>query len=78
MVRVSPEVWILIAAVAALLLVVLVAGFVRYRRGRVSLTPPTQDKEVTDRSGGYTASGGFTFSRGGTEGVGRGPVADLG
>jgi fused signal recognition particle receptor len=66
MVRVSPEVWILIAAVAALLLVVLVAGFVRYRRGRVSLTPPTRDKEVTDRSGGYTASGGFTFSRGGT------------
>ncbi|WP_159838746.1 signal recognition particle-docking protein FtsY [Nocardia sp. CY41] len=66
MVRVSPEVWILIAAVAALLLVVLVAGFVRYKRGRVSLTPPTQDKEVTDRSGGYTASGGFAFSRGGT------------
>ncbi len=62
----SPEVWILIAAVAALLLVVLVAGFVRYKRGRVSLTPPAQDKEVTDRSGGYTASGGFNFSRGGT------------
>nr|WP_039799551.1 signal recognition particle-docking protein FtsY [Nocardia araoensis] len=61
----SPEVWILIAAVAALLLVVLVAGFVRYRRGRVSLTPPTQEKELTDRSGGYTASGGFSFSRGG-------------
>ncbi|MBF6296500.1 signal recognition particle-docking protein FtsY [Nocardia amamiensis] len=66
MVRVSPEVWILIAAVAALLLVVLVAGFVRYKRGRVSLAPPAQDKEVTDRSGGYTASGGFNFSRGGT------------
>ncbi len=62
----SPEVWILIAAVAALLLVVLVAGFVRYKRGRVSLTPPAQDKEVTDRSGGYTATGGFNFSRGGT------------
>ncbi len=62
----SPEVWILIAAVAALLLVVLVAGFVRYKRGRVSLTPPTQEKEVTDRSGGYTASGGFNFSRSGT------------
>ncbi|MGQ4614685.1 signal recognition particle-docking protein FtsY [Nocardia sp. R7R-8] len=61
----SPEVWILIAAVAALLLVVLVAGFVRYKRGRVSLTPPTQEKELTDRSGGYTASGGFSFSRGG-------------
>ncbi|MEU7765160.1 signal recognition particle-docking protein FtsY [Nocardia sp. NPDC049190] len=66
MVGVRPEVWILIAAVAALLLVVLVAGFVRYKRGRVSLTPPPQDKEVTDRSGGYTASGGFNFSRGGT------------
>ncbi|MEV6323576.1 signal recognition particle-docking protein FtsY [Nocardia sp. NPDC051787] len=66
MVRVSPEVWILIAAVAALLMVVLVAGFVRYKRGRVSLTPPAQDKEVTDRSGGYTASGGFNFSRAGT------------
>ncbi|WP_280373171.1 signal recognition particle receptor subunit alpha, partial [Nocardia abscessus] len=66
MVCVSPEVWILIAAVAALLLVVLVAGFVRYKRGRVSLTPPTQEKEVTDRSGGYTASGGFNFSRSGT------------
>lgn len=62
----SPEVWILIAVVAALLLVVLVAGFVRYKRGRVSLTAPAQDKEVTDRSGGYTASGGFNFSRSGT------------
>ncbi|MFR9751951.1 signal recognition particle-docking protein FtsY [Nocardia sp. 004] len=66
MVRVSSEVWILIAAVAVLLLaVVLVAGFIRYKRGRVSLAPPTRDKEVTDRSGGYTASSGFSFSGGG-------------
>ncbi|MEV6275823.1 signal recognition particle-docking protein FtsY [Nocardia sp. NPDC051832] len=62
---VSAQAWILIAAVAALLLVVLVAGSVRYKRRRVSLTPPTSDKEVTDRSGGYTAQGGFSFSQGG-------------
>ncbi|GAA5056998.1 signal recognition particle-docking protein FtsY [Nocardia callitridis] len=63
---VSPQVWIVIAAVAALLLVALVAGFVRYRRSRVSLAPPAADKEVTDRSGGYAAAGGFNFSQGGT------------
>ncbi|MEV0292977.1 signal recognition particle-docking protein FtsY [Nocardia sp. NPDC050710] len=62
----SSEAWILIAAVAALLLVAFVAGFVLYKRRRVSLTPPTPDKELTDRSGGYTASGGFNFSQGGT------------
>ncbi len=63
----SAEAWILIAAIAALLLVVLVAGSVRYKRRRVSLAPPTPDKEVTDRSGGYTAQGGFSFSQGGTD-----------
>ncbi|MFC9898265.1 signal recognition particle-docking protein FtsY [Nocardia sp. NPDC127579] len=64
--HVSSQAWILIAAIAAVLLVVLVAGSVRYRRRRVSLTSPTSDtKEVTDRSGGYTAQGGFSFSQGG-------------
>nr|WP_054814447.1 signal recognition particle-docking protein FtsY [Nocardia arizonensis] len=62
----SSEAWILIAAVAALLLVALVTGFILYKRRRVSLAAPTEDKELTDRSGGYTASGGFSFSRGGT------------
>ncbi|WP_405165956.1 signal recognition particle-docking protein FtsY [Nocardia sp. NBC_01499] len=62
----SSEAWILIAVVAALLLVVLVVGFVRYKRSRVSLTPPPVDKELTDKSGGYAASGGFSFSQGGT------------
>ncbi len=61
----SSEAWILIAVVAALLLVAFVAGFVLYKRRRVSLTPPTEEKELTDRSGGYTASGGFSFSQGG-------------
>ncbi|WP_280235419.1 signal recognition particle-docking protein FtsY [Nocardia cyriacigeorgica] len=62
----SSEAWILIAAIAAVLLVALVVGFVRYRSGRVSLTAPTEDKELTDKSGGYKASGGFSFSQGGT------------
>ncbi|WP_194834710.1 signal recognition particle-docking protein FtsY [Nocardia sp. XZ_19_369] len=62
----SAEAWILIAVAAALLLVVLVVGFVRYKRSRVSLTPPAADKELTDKSGGYAAPGGFSFSQGGT------------
>lgn len=66
MVGVSSEAWILIAAIAAVVLVALVAGFVRYRSGRVSLTAPTEDKDLTDKSGGYKASGGFSFSQGGT------------
>ncbi|WP_459547266.1 signal recognition particle-docking protein FtsY [Nocardia sp. X0981] len=61
----SAQAWILIAAIAAVLLVALVAGFVRYKRGRVSLTPPAGKEELTDRSGGYQAAGGFSFSRGG-------------
>ncbi|WP_228803846.1 signal recognition particle-docking protein FtsY [Nocardia higoensis] len=61
---VSAQAWIVIAAVAALLLVAFVAGFVLYKRRRVSITAPTPDKELTDRSGGYTAAGGFTFSQG--------------
>ena len=63
----TAQAWILIAVIAAVLVVALVvAGFVRYRRGRVTLTPAAPDKEITDRSGGYTASGGFSFSQGGT------------
>ncbi|MFI1459511.1 signal recognition particle-docking protein FtsY [Nocardia carnea] len=61
----SAQAWILIAAIAAVLLVALVAGFVRYKRGRVSLTPPAEKGELADRSGGYQAAGGFSFSQGG-------------
>ncbi|MGW5384653.1 signal recognition particle-docking protein FtsY [Nocardia sp. NPDC003963] len=61
----SAQAWILIAVIAAVLLVALVAGFVRYKRGRVSLTAPTEKDELTDRSGGYRAAGGFSFSQGG-------------
>jgi fused signal recognition particle receptor len=65
MVGVSAQAWILIAVIAAVLLVALVAGFVRYKRGRVSLTAPAEKEELTDRSGGYQAAGGFSFSQGG-------------
>ncbi|MFF0487554.1 signal recognition particle-docking protein FtsY [Nocardia sp. NPDC004068] len=61
----TAQAWILIAAIAAVLVVALVAGFVLYKRRRVTLTPAAPDKELTDRSGGYTASGGFSFSQGG-------------
>ncbi|WP_051162699.1 signal recognition particle-docking protein FtsY [Nocardia brevicatena] len=62
----SAEAWILIAVIAAIVLVALVAGFVLYKRRRVSLTAPAEEqRELTDRSGGYQAAGGFSFSRGG-------------
>ncbi|MBF6329328.1 signal recognition particle-docking protein FtsY [Nocardia transvalensis] len=61
----TAQAWILIAVIAAVLVVALVAGFVLYRRRRVTLTPAAPDKELTDRSGGYTAAGGFSFSQGG-------------
>ena len=62
----TAQAWILIAAIVAVLLVAFVAGFVLYKRRRVSITPAEeQDKQLTDRSGGYTAAGGFNFSQGG-------------
>ncbi|MQY28089.1 signal recognition particle-docking protein FtsY [Nocardia aurantia] len=62
----TAQAWILIAAIVAVLVVALVvAGFVRYKRRRVTLTPATPVPEVTDRSGGYSAAGGFSFSQGG-------------
>lgn len=56
-------IWIAIAVVAALVVIaVLVLGLVRYRRRRISLSGPEQTPTL-DRSGGYTASSGITFSR---------------
>jgi fused signal recognition particle receptor len=55
--------WIAIAVAAALIVVaVLVLGLVRYRRRQVSLSAGEQTPTL-DRSGGYTASSGITFSR---------------
>ncbi|MEO8814898.1 MAG: signal recognition particle-docking protein FtsY [Mycobacterium sp.] len=53
--------WIAIAVVAVLAVVALIVGLVRYRRRRISLS--AEQREAIDRSGGYTASSGITFSR---------------
>ncbi len=55
--------WIAIAVVAALIVIaVLVLGLVRYRRRQISLSSGEQTATL-DRSGGYAASSGITFSR---------------
>jgi fused signal recognition particle receptor len=60
---VSEPLWIALAVVAALIIVTALAlGLVRYRRRRITLSAPEQTATL-DRSGGYTASSGITFSR---------------
>jgi fused signal recognition particle receptor len=62
-VGVSEALWIAIAVVVALVVITALAlGLVRYRRRRISLSAPEQTGTL-DRSGGYTASSGITFSR---------------
>jgi fused signal recognition particle receptor len=55
-------VWIAIAVVAVLILVALIVGLMRYRRRRISLSAPETTTQL-DKSGGYTASSGITFSQ---------------
>jgi fused signal recognition particle receptor len=72
---VSEPLWIALAVVAALIVVTALAlGLVRYRRRRIALSAPEQTAAL-DRSGGYTASSGITFSR--TEAEDRIDVAGL-
>jgi fused signal recognition particle receptor len=60
---VSQGLWIAIAVVAALVVIAaLVLGLVRYRRRRISLSARPEPGAL-DRSGGYTASSGITFSQ---------------
>ena len=59
----SEGLWIAIAVAAALIVIAaLVLGLVRYRRRQIRLSAPEQTTTI-DRSGGYTASSGITFSR---------------
>jgi fused signal recognition particle receptor len=59
----SEGLWIAIAVAAALIVITaLVLGLVRYRRRQIRLSAPEQTGTL-DRSGGYTASSGITFSR---------------
>jgi fused signal recognition particle receptor len=59
---VSEALWIAIAVIAVLLVVALVVGLVRYRRRRIKLSSADTATPV-DRSGGYTASSGITFTK---------------
>ncbi len=58
---VSDGLWIAIAVIAVLLVAALVVGLLRYRRRRISLSAPDTAAPI-DRSGGYTASSGITFT----------------
>lgn len=59
----SQGLWIAIAVIAALVIIAaLVLGLVRYRKRRIRLAPKATP-EAIDRSGGYTASSGITFSQ---------------
>jgi fused signal recognition particle receptor len=63
---VSEGLWIAIAVIAVLVVVAAVVfGLVRFRRGRISLDSSTSTDTATpvDRSGGYTASSGITFTQ---------------
>jgi fused signal recognition particle receptor len=59
---VTEGLWIAIAVIAVLVVVALVVGLVRYRRRRISLSSADTATPV-DRSGGYTASSGITFTQ---------------
>ncbi|MCK0175066.1 signal recognition particle-docking protein FtsY [Mycolicibacterium sp. F2034L] len=54
--------WIAIAVIAVLLVTALVVGLVRYRRRRIRLSEPDTATPI-DRSGGYAASSGITFTQ---------------
>ncbi len=59
----SEGLWIAIAVIAALVIIAALAlGLVRYRRRRIRLSARPQPDAI-DRSGGYTASSGITFSQ---------------
>jgi fused signal recognition particle receptor len=59
---VSEGLWIALAVIAVLVVAALVLGLVRYRRRRISLSK-SDEATAVDRSGGYTASTGITFSQ---------------
>jgi fused signal recognition particle receptor len=59
--RVSNGLWIVLAVIAVLVVAALVVGLVRYRRRRISLSSVDTATPV-DRSGGYTAASGITFT----------------
>ncbi len=59
----STGLWIAIAVVAILVIAALVIGTVRYRRRQISLQRTSEAATPIDRSGGYSASSGITFTQ---------------
>ncbi|OBK72453.1 signal recognition particle-docking protein FtsY [Mycobacterium sp. 1274761.0] len=60
----SEGLWIAIAVIAVLVVVALVVvGLVRSRRAKIRLDSSTSTDTAIDRSGGYTASSGITFTQ---------------
>ena len=63
----SQGLWIAIAIIAVLIIAALIFGLVRYRSRQVSLLPSTdtaiEAPTPVDRSGGYTASSGISFTQ---------------
>lgn len=53
-------------------------GLVRYRRRRISLPSAPETATPIDRSGGYTASSGITFSKSGTDTIDAGGLPAVG
>jgi fused signal recognition particle receptor len=64
---VSQGLWIAIAIIAVLVIAALIFGLVRYRSRQVSLLPSSdtaiEAPTPVDRSGGYTASSGISFTQ---------------
>jgi fused signal recognition particle receptor len=58
---VSEGLWIALAVIAVLVVAALIVGLVRYRRRQISLS--RDEAKPIDRSGGYTASSGITFTQ---------------
>ena len=59
----STGLWIAIAVVAVLVIAALVIGSLRYRRRQISLQRSPEVATPIDRSGGYSASSGITFTQ---------------
>jgi fused signal recognition particle receptor len=59
---VSEGLWVAIGVIAVLVVIALVVGLVRYRRRRIRLSSAQDSATPVDRSGGYSASSGITFS----------------
>ncbi|MCV7219143.1 signal recognition particle-docking protein FtsY [Mycobacterium crocinum] len=59
----SEGLWIAIAVIAVLVVAALIIGLVRYRRRQISLRRSSESPTPIDRSGGYSASSGISFTQ---------------